>query len=100
MSILPKKLNKNHYHWSLTVTEAVLHWLSRQQNHLSRRRIESIRGRIDWSLVLVYLEVSSFISIPTGVNVVHPLAVPVTVLKGWSIYNLKTNGKVNRIKTK
>ena len=23
----------------------------------------------------------------------------ITVLKGWSIYNLKTNGKVNRIKT-
>ena len=63
MSILPKELNKNH-------------------SHLMFRWANRLRGRLDWSLVLVCLGVSSF----------------VTVLKGWSIYNLKTNWKVNRKK--
>ena len=50
-------------------------------NYLHSRRIESIQGRLS-SPALVCLVIGAFI----------------TVLKGWSIYNLKTNGKVNRIK--
>ena len=50
------------------------------ENYLHSRRIESIQGRLS-SPALVCLRIK-----PT-----------VTVLKGWSIYNLKINGKVNRV---
>ena len=76
--------NRNHRIFSGNViTHKIPKETNANENYLHSRWIERNRGRVNRSLVLVCLEVSSFI----------------TVLKGWSIYNLKTNGKVNRIKT-